>query len=100
MKENLEIDITNKIMNIEKLKVKILKDFAILNECLLLEPDYSKEELLSEIIINSYLLSLELGKDFETINQIIKNKIRLGILKEDINKDSYIQLGKFFDTRK
>lgn len=100
MKENIELDITNKIMNIEKLKVKVLKDFAFFNESLLHEPMDINENLLPEIIINSYLLSLELGKDLSEVNEIIKNKVRLGIIREDINKENFIELGKFFDTKK
>ncbi len=90
MNNNNELRIAEKIMNIERLKANILMDNAKIN-MLLAEDDKESDisDLISNIIINTYVLGDFLGADYEHISSKINDKLRLYTLddKNSLNKN-------------
>ena len=86
-----DIDITRNIKMIEWLKSELLTDLANLSKTLV---NGMKEEvhepvsdILSNIILISYLLGRRLGLSYNAIEMKIENKIKLGLLEEhDVEK--------------
>ncbi len=82
--KELGFDITKNIKTIEILKSRLLSEVAVLYEDMLSShSDIDKRaDLLSEILILTYILSNKLGITYEDIDKKIKNKLRLGVLEE------------------
>lgn len=83
-----EIDIAGTLRVIEKLKSQLLMDVAQLFEELN-EPSpnsgVERGDLLADIVILSYLLSIKLGIPYQQINRRIINKTRLGLVESNPN---------------
>ena len=85
MKNKNNVDVIKNFRTIEWLKSEILTSVANLYEILATGDENSKEDmedLLSNIILLSYLLGRRLGLDYEDINLNLKNKIKLNIVKD------------------
>ncbi|HHW47215.1 MAG TPA: hypothetical protein GXX14_01165 [Clostridiaceae bacterium] len=86
-----EIDITRNIKIIEWLKSELITDVANLFKVLVNgikeEVHESVSEILSNIILISYLLGKRLGISYNAIEIKIENKIKLGLIENhDIEK--------------
>ncbi len=96
MNNNDEIRIAEKIMTIERLKANLLMDQAKIN-MLLAENDMNTDvsELLSNTIINSYILGEFLGVDYNHINSKINDKLKLLTLDDkNLLKKNHLELFK------
>lgn len=85
MKDKNNVDVIKNFRTIEWLKSEILTSIARLYEILATGEENTKEDiedLLSNIILLSYLLGRRLGLDYEDINLNLKNKIKLNIIKD------------------
>ncbi len=85
MKDKNNVDVIKNFRTIEWLKSEILTSIASLYEILATGEENTKEDmedLLSNIILLSYLLGRRLGLDYEDINLNLKNKIKLNIVKD------------------
>lgn len=96
-----EIDITRNIKIIEHLKSELLMNNAFLFKSL---AGGSKEgisdsviDIISNIIITSYLLGKRLGIEYSTIERKVKEKIRLGIVEENDIERYYRDLSELFN---
>lgn len=87
------LDITKNIKTIEILKSRLLSEIAFLHENMV-KVNPEKEErvdVLSEIVILTYMLSSKLGIDYNALDEKIINKLKLAVLQDsgsfsDINK--------------
>ncbi|QQY79804.1 MazG-like nucleotide pyrophosphohydrolase family protein [Keratinibaculum paraultunense] len=85
MKDKNNVDIIKNLRTIEWLKSEILTSVANLYEILATGEENTKEDiedLLSNIILLSYLLGKRLGLDYDDINLNLRNKIKLNIIKD------------------
>ncbi len=85
MKDKNNVDVIKNFRTIEWLKSEILTSIARLYEILATGEENTKEDmedLLSNIILLSYLLGRRLGLDYEDINLNLKNKIKLNIVQD------------------
>ncbi len=85
MKDKNNVDVIKNFRTIEWLKSEILTSIASLYEILATGEENTKEDmedLLSNIILLSYLLGRRLGLDYEDINLNLKNKIKLNIVQD------------------
>ena len=84
-----ELDITKKIKMIEKLKSSLLSQVADLYSSMA-DDDNSKDEsyldILSDILILTYLLSNKLGTSNEALDIKVLNKLKMAMLG---SKDHY-----------
>ena len=86
-----DIDITRNIKTIEWLKSELLTDMANLFRVLVNgmkdEVHEALSEILSNIILISYLLGRRLGINYNAIEMKIENKVKLGLLENhDVEK--------------
>ncbi len=86
-----EIDITRNIKTIEWLKSELLTDLANLFRTLAgglrEEVHESIADILSNIILISYLLGRRLGLSYNAIEMKIENKVKLGLVENhDVEK--------------
>lgn len=86
-----EIDITRNIKLIEWLKSELLQDlanlFKVLGRGIREEMHESVSDILSNIILISYLLGKRLGISYNSIEYKIRNKVKLGLVeKHDVEK--------------
>lgn len=86
-----EIDITRNIKLIEWLKSELLTDLANLFKVLARgvreEMHESVSEILSNIILISYLLGRRLGISYNAIEMKVHNKVKLGLVENhDVEK--------------
>ncbi len=96
------MDITNNIRDIEKLKCEILANISGLYDDML-KPGNRRDdrlELLSNIIICSYVLSSRLGIDYERLDEAIKSKLRLIMINEGHYDDDCKQLLAYLNSEK
>ena len=87
-------DITKNIKTIEILKSRLLSEIAFLHESMV-KVNADKEEridVLSEIIILTYILSNKLGIDYNTLDDKMISKLKVAILQED--PSSYADISK------
>ena len=85
MDNKMDMDIIKNFKTIEWLKAEMLMSIAELYEILAEGQEDSKEEiedLISDIILLSYLLGKRLGVSFEDINSNLEDKIKLNLIKE------------------
>lgn len=85
MKKGKNIDIIKNVKMIEWLKCELLTSIAKLFELLAKGVENAKEDILdiiSNIILVSYLLGKRLGLSYDMINLKIENKIKLGMIEE------------------
>ncbi len=87
------ISITAGVRCVERLKCAVLTSVSTLFE-LLQKRNYGtdREECISDLILNAYLLAAKLGIEPSTINAQIFNKLRAGILNEDELKEEMSML--------
>ena len=84
MDENRDMDIIRNLRAIEWLKSEILVTIAEVYQLLSKGEDYIKEDLedlISNIILLSFLLSKRLGISYEEIESSLIDKIKLNILE-------------------
>ncbi|MCF6464728.1 MazG-like family protein [Clostridium sp. Cult2] len=84
MDENKDMDIIKNLRTIEWLKSEILTSIAGLYQLLARGEDDMKddlEDLISNIILLSYLLSKRLGIEYEDINSNLEDKVKLNLLE-------------------
>lgn len=85
MHNNKDMDIMKNFKTIEWLKSEMLTSIANLYELLAKgEDDIKKdlEDLISNIVLLSYLLSKRLGLEYEDVNSALKNKIKLNLIED------------------
>lgn len=85
MKKGGNIDIIRNVKIIEWLKCELLTSIAKLFELLAKGVENTKDDILdiiSNVILVSYLLGKRLGLSYETINLKVENKIKLGMIEE------------------
>lgn len=87
---NKNVDITKNIRMIEWLKSELLSAIALLFETLVMGIQNSQEKLLdilANIILITYLLGRRLGLSYQSIDNKIKDKARIGKVEDhDIEK--------------
>ncbi|MCF6462822.1 MazG-like family protein [Clostridium sp. Cult1] len=84
MDEKKEMDIIKNLRTIEWLKGEILASVASLYQLLAKGEDDTKddlEDLISNIMLLSFLLSKRLGINYEDIISNLKDKVKLNILE-------------------
>ncbi|CCQ92847.1 conserved hypothetical protein [[Clostridium] ultunense Esp] len=84
MEEKKEMDIIKNLRTIEWLKSEILTSIANLYQLLAKGEDYIKddiEDLISNIMLLSFLLGKRMGIDYEDISSNLKDKVKLNILE-------------------
>jgi hypothetical protein len=93
-----EIDITRNIKIIELLKSQLLTDVAALFKALVNgvreEVHDSVAEILSNIILISYLLGKRLGINYHAIEIKIRNKVKLGLVENHEVEKYYSDLSE------
>ncbi len=85
MKDKNNMDVIKNLRTIEWLKSEILTSIANLYEVLAKGEENTKEDmedLISNIILLSYLLGKRLGLSYEDINSNLKDKVKFNIVKE------------------
>lgn len=85
MHNKKDMDIMKNFKTIEWLKSEMLTSIANLYELLAKgEDDIKKdlEDLISNIVLLSYLLSKRLGLEYEDVNSALKNKIKLNLIED------------------
>lgn len=83
MNEKKDMDIIKNVRTIESLKSELLTSIAYLYELLAKGEDDIKEDLedvISNIMLLSFLLSKRLGLNYEDINSTLEDKTKLNIL--------------------
>ena len=86
MEEKKDIDIIKNVKIVEWLKSELLTAVASLFAILTKGVQNTKEDILdiiSNIILVTYLLGKRLGLSYGSINLKIQNKIKLGLLEEN-----------------
>lgn len=84
MNNSKNMDTMKEFKTIEWLKSELLTSIANLYELLAKGEEDSKgdlEDLISNIILISYLLSKRLGLEYEDINSTLLDKIRLNLIE-------------------
>lgn len=79
------IDIARNMKTIEWLKSELLSNIAYLHQTFVNNDDNTKENLediLSNIILESYILGKRLGIDYKDIDRILEENLRLNLIKE------------------
>lgn len=83
--ENREIDIIKNMKTIEWLKVQLLNNIGSLYDTLASGENNTKEnleDLISNQILNSYLLGKRLGLSYEGIQSALKENIKINLIEE------------------
>lgn len=81
----MDMDIIKNVKTIEWLKSELLSSIAYLYELLAKEEDYTKEsvtDIISNIILLSFLLSKRLGLNYEDVISSFQDKVKLNIAEE------------------
>lgn len=105
MKDKNNMDVIKNLRTIEWLKSEILTSIASLYEVLAKGEENTKEDmedLISNIILLSYLLGKRLGLSYEDINSSLEDKLKLNIIKEHQVEKWYGDLSQllvFLNTR-
>ena len=105
MINNGNIDITKNIKIIESFKVELLASVSNLYKSLLDNNVTPKErsEILSNIVIITYLLSDKLGVSYNTLDTKVLGQIKLGMLDENNSKEwkaALLLLSKHIDKNR
>ena len=99
---DVNFDITKNIKTIEFLKSRLLSEVAFLHETMI-KVNSDREErtdVLTEIVILTYILSHKLGIDYNALDDKMINKLKLAILEEDAgNIADMSKLLKHFDRK-
>ena len=96
MNSNAIADIAANIRLMEKLKSKMLSNLAgVFDGMAGASHDAAIDDKLAEIIIGAYLLGEKLGFDYDTINEIMMNKIKILILSGDAPHKEYNELSSW-----
>lgn len=85
MKDRKDMDVMKNLRTIEWIKSEILISISNLYKLLSTgEDDFKKEseDLISNIILLSYILSRRLGISYEDINSNLEDKIKLNLIEE------------------
>ncbi len=80
-----EIDIIRNMKTVEWLKSELLSNIAYLHKLFVNNEDNSKEnieDVISNIILESYVLGNRLGINYKDIDLVLKENIRLNLIKE------------------
>lgn len=84
MEEKKDMDIIKNLRTIEWLKSEILTSIANLYQLLAKGEEYIKddiEDLITNIMLLSFLLGKRMGIDYEDIGSNLKDKVKLNILE-------------------
>ena len=79
------IDIARNMKTIEWLKVELLSDIAYLHSVFVNNDNNTKENLediISNIILESYILGKRLGIEYEDMDLALEENIKLNLIKE------------------
>lgn len=98
--ENRNIDIIKNMRTIEWLKAEILTNVAILHQTLLGNEENTKdnlEDIISNIILESYVLGKRLGLSYEGIHLALKENIKLNLIEEHKIERWYGDLSQLLD---
>lgn len=82
---NKEIDVIKNMKTIEWLKAELIGNISQLYKDMANNEDTSREnleDLISNIILESYLLGKRLGIDYKSIDKALKGSIRLNLVEE------------------
>jgi len=102
MMNNKDIDIIKNMKTIEWLKAELLSNIAYLHKILVNNENNTKEDLediLSNIILESYILGKRLGLDYEDIDSVMKENIKLNLIQEHKIERWYGDLSDFLDYK-
>lgn len=83
--EYKDIDIIKNMKTIEWLKAELLTNVAHLHKTLISGEVNTKdnlEDIISNIILESYVLGKRLGLDYKDINSALKENIKLNLIEE------------------
>ncbi len=101
-----EFDITKNIKIIEWLKSELLESTSSLYKSMLQTSEVDnaeRSEILANMTILIYILSDRLGISYNTLDLKVLNKLKLGILDEENNKDfnnDFKQLSRHIDKNR
>ena len=82
---NKEIDVIKNMKTIEWLKAELLDNVSQLYKNMANNEDTSRdslEDLISNIILNSYILGKRLNIDYESIDTALRSNIKLNLIQE------------------
>lgn len=82
---NKEIDIIKNMKTIEWLKAEILSNISHLYQDMANNEDTSREsleDLISNIILESYILGKRLGIDYKSLDRALKSNIKINLVQE------------------
>ncbi len=100
-----EIDIIKNMKTVEWLKAELLSNIAYLHKLFVNNEDVGKENLediISNIILDSYVLGKRIGLNYRDIDLSLKENIRLNLVKEHKIERWYgdlSQLLEYIETR-
>ncbi|OLS03427.1 MazG-like family protein [Tissierella creatinophila] len=82
---NKEIDVIKNMKTIEWLKAELLSNISQLYKDMANNEDTSREnleDLISNIILESYVLAKRLGIDYKSLDKALKGNIKLNLVEE------------------
>lgn len=97
---NREIDIIKNMKTIEWLKAELLTNVAYLHKIFVNNEDNTREnleDLISNIILESYILGKRLGINYEDMDMALKENIKLNLVKEHKIERWYGDLSQLLD---
>lgn len=97
---NPDIDIIKNMKTIEWLKAEILTNIAYLHKVFVNNEDNTKENLediISNIILESYVLGKRLGLKYEDMDTTLKENIKINLIKEHKIERWYGDLSQLLD---
>lgn len=105
MPSNNDIDITKNIKVIENYKCQLLNSLAELFTSMAdtSAPTSSRNDILSNMVLLTYLLGDKLGVSYHTLDNKVLNKIKLGMLEEELTsewRENLVALGKHIDRNR
>ncbi|SHH79914.1 MazG-like family protein [Sporanaerobacter acetigenes] len=106
MRDGKDIDIMKNVKIVEWLKCELLSSVAGLFQLLQSGIKNTKEDMLdliSNIILLTYLLGKRLGLSYESIDLKVEDKIKLGLIEEHQVEKWYgdlSELHEYYNTRR
>lgn len=83
--EYKDIDIIKNMKTIDWLKAELLTNVALLHSSLVSGEEHTKdhlEDIISNIILESYVLGKRLGIDYNDVNNALVENIKLNLIEE------------------
>ncbi|HLS52671.1 MAG TPA: MazG-like family protein [Tissierellaceae bacterium] len=100
MEVNKNIDIIKNMKTVEWLKAELLTNIAYLHKVLVNNEDNTREDLediISNIILETYILGKRLGLEYENIDQALKENIKINLIQEHKIEKWYGDLSKLLN---